>query len=177
MRYLLTIIGFIVLLLGGGCRGCSKSARMEHYYKSGANPASPARDEITGSGGNTVKMKKEGGVYMVPVEINGVSMDFIFDTGASDITMSLAEALFLYRQNKLSDSDFRGLRQYQIADGSIAEGTIVILKSVKIANRTLNNVEASIVHNLDAPLLMGQSALSRFGRITIDYNKGEITFN
>jgi len=150
---------------------------MEHYNKSGQKTAIPAREDRTRDGSNIVKMRKEGGIYLVPVEINGVPMDFIFDTGASDITMSLAEALFLYRQNKLSDSDFRGVRQYQIADGSIAEGTIVILKTVKIGNRTLNNVEASIVHNLEAPLLMGQSALSRFGKITIDYNKAEITFN
>ena len=50
------------------------------------------------------------------------------------------------------------------------------LKTVEIGNRTLYNVQASIVHNMQAPLLLGQSALNKFGKISIDYNKNEITF-
>ena len=103
-------------------------------------------------------------------------MEFIFDTGASDITMSLTEALFLYKHNKLYDSDFIGTQQYQIADGSIHEGAVVVLRKVEIGNWTLSNVQASIVDNLEAPLLLGQSALAKFGKISIDYNRNEITF-
>lgn len=121
-------------------------------------------------------MKKMNGVYFVPVEINGIPMEFIFDTGASDITLSATEAVFLFKQGKLTEADIRGTQQYTIADGSIAEGTVVILKTVRLGNRTLQNVQASIVHNIEAPLLMGQSALSRFGKITIDYENNEIKF-
>lgn len=121
-------------------------------------------------------MNKKNGVYEVPIEINGSKMFFIFDTGASDITISLTEATFLYKQGTLTDDDFLGTQQYQIADGSISEGTIINLKTVKIGNRTLTNVQASVVHNMDAPLLFGQSALAQFGKVTIDYNRGEITF-
>jgi aspartyl protease family protein len=32
----------------------------------------------------------------------------------------------------------------------------------------LRNVDASVVHNQQAPLLLGQSVLERFGTITID---------
>lgn len=103
-------------------------------------------------------------------------MEFIFDTGASDITISLTEAMFLIKQNKLSEDDVIGSEYYQIADGSVAEGTVINLRSVTIGNRTLYNVKASIVHNLEAPLLLGQSALSEFGRISIDYKRNEIVF-
>jgi aspartyl protease family protein len=121
-------------------------------------------------------MKKEGGVYLVPCKINGVEMSFIFDTGASDITMSLTEAMFLYKQGKLKDDDFIGTQQYQIADGSVAEGTIIVLRTVEIGNKKLTNIKASIVHNMNAPLLLGQSALSKFGKISIDYTKNELKF-
>ena len=123
-----------------------------------------------------VKMKNENGVYYVPCKINGMEMQFIFDTGASDITMSAAEAIVLYKQGKLADDDFIGTQQYQIADGSIHEGALVELKTVEIGGRKLNNVRASIVDNMEAPLLLGQSALSKFGKISIDYNRNEITF-
>ena len=128
------------------------------------------------NGKTIVKMNKKNGVYEVPIEINGSKMFFIFDTGASDITISLTEATFLYKQGTLTDDDFLGTQQYQIADGSISEGTIFNLKTVKIGNRTLTNVQASVVHNMGAPLLFGQSALAQFGKVTIDYNRGEITF-
>lgn len=128
------------------------------------------------NGKTIVKMNKKNGVYEVPIEINGSKMIFIFDTGASDITISLTEATFLYKQGTLTDDDFLGTQQYQIADGSISEGTIINLKTVKIGNRTLTNVQASVVHNMGAPLLFGQSALAQFGKVTIDYNRGEITF-
>lgn len=121
-------------------------------------------------------MYEKYGVYHIPCKINGTEMEFIFDTGASDITMSLTEALFLYKQGKLKDDDFIGTQQYQIADGSIHEGAIVRLQTVQIGNRTLYNIQASIVDNLAAPLLLGQSALSEFGKVSVDYNRNEITF-
>jgi aspartyl protease family protein len=121
-------------------------------------------------------MRKASGVYHVPCKINGTEMEFIFDTGASDITMSLTEALFLYKQGKLTDKDFIGTQQYQIADGSIHEGMIVVLRKVEIGDWVLSNVQASIVDNMEAPLLLGQSALAAFGKISIDYNRNEIAF-
>jgi aspartyl protease family protein len=104
-------------------------------------------------------------------------MNFIFDTGASDITISATEAMFLYKQGTLQQEDILGTQQYQIADGSISEGTIINLRTVKIGKKTLKNVKASIVHNMEAPLLLGQSALAQFGKVSIDYNKNEITFD
>lgn len=125
---------------------------------------------------DVVTMRKENGVYYVPCKINGTEMEFIFDTGASDITMSLTEAMFLYKQGKLKKEDIIGKQQYQIADGSIHEGMIVNLRKVEIGNWELNNVQASIVDNMEAPLLLGQSALATFGKVSIDYSRNEITF-
>ena len=157
---------------------CTQSGRRQPISGNEAQ----ANDSQTNSrrskwkGKTVVRMNKKNGVYEVPIEINGSKMFFIFDTGASDITISLTEATFLYKQGTLTDDDFLGTQQYQIADGSISEGTIINLKTVKIGNRTLTNVQASVVHNMQAPLLFGQSALAQFGKVTIDYNRGEITF-
>jgi aspartyl protease family protein len=121
-------------------------------------------------------MEKEGGVYHVPCKINGMEMKFIFDTGASDITISLVEAMYLFKQGKLGVEDFIGIQEYQIADGSISEGTLIRLHTVEICSKKLTDVRASIVHSTQAPLLLGQSALAKFGKISLDYKKNEITF-
>lgn len=123
-----------------------------------------------------VRMKKANGVYQIPIIVNGVKMFFIFDTGASIISISETEAYFLYKQGKLTDDDIKGTAKFSDANGDISEGTIINLKTVQIGDRVLKNIEASVVHNLNAPLLFGQSALENFGKVSIDYNKSEITF-
>ncbi len=76
----------------------------------------------------------------------------------------------------MTNEDIKGTQSFIDANGDISEGTKINLKSVKLGDRVLHNVEASVVHNLGAPLLMGQSALAQFGKITIDNEKGEIIF-
>lgn len=119
--------------------------------------------------------KKQSGTYTIACKINGIAMEFIFDTGASDVTISMTEAMFLLKSGKLKESDFIGTEEYKIANGDIQQGSKIILKEVEFGGIKLYNVEASIVHTLDAPLLMGQSALSRLGQILIDYNNNTLT--
>lgn len=125
---------------------------------------------------NTVEMNYSNGVYEVPIEINGTPMNFIFDTGASSISISATEVMFMYKQGTITDEDILGSLYFQDATGSISEGTEINLKSVKIGNKKIYNVKASVVHNMNAPLLLGQSALSQFGKVTIDYNSKNISF-
>ena len=120
-------------------------------------------------GNTSIKMHKFGGVYHVPVSINGTEMFFIFDTGASTISISNTEALFLFKQGKLTKEDFIGEQDFLDANGDISTGRVINLKEVKLGNYLLTDVKASIVDNLEAPLLLGQSALSRFGNIEVDY--------
>lgn len=179
-RFLQILIGGLLLQIFSititGCSGCSRSGLRNAASKKQYNTSSPIRHSNYFSGTNTVKMEKQGGIYMIPVTINGVQMHFIFDTGASLISISSTEAIFLYKQGKLSQDDIKGKANFTDANGDVSEGTIIILREVKIGNKVLTNVEASVVNNLEAPILMGQSALSQFGKISIDYNKGEISF-
>ena len=154
---------------------CTQSGRRKPVSENETPQVNSTKRTNNFEGKNVIKMKMSGGVYLIPAVVNGSNMDFIFDTGASDITISQVEALFLYRQGTLTEDDFIGVQQYQIADGSISEGSIINLKTVQIGNKVLRNVKASIIHNTSAPLLLGQSALNQFGQITIDYKHNEIT--
>ena len=100
---------------------------------------------------------------------------FIFDTGASSISISNTEAYFLYKQGKLTKDDIVGEQDFIDANGDISTGTVINLREVKLGNYTIRNVEASVVDNLEAPLLLGQSALNRFGKIEVDYQDESLT--
>ncbi len=123
----------------------------------------------------TIKMSREGGVSIVPCKINGLSLSFIFDTGASDVSISLTEARFMFKNGYLNTKDITGTSKYSDATGGINEGVTLNLKEIEFAGLKLFNVKASIVNNLNAPLLLGQSAIKKLGKIQIDLSANTLT--
>ena len=114
---------------------------------------------------------KTNGVTEVQCSINGLPLHFVFDTGASDVTISMIEATFMLKNKYLKPLDVVGKQNYLTADGNVSEGTVINLKSVKIGDLELTNVRASVVKSQNAPLLLGQSVLGRLGKIEIDNEK------
>jgi clan AA aspartic protease (TIGR02281 family) len=121
-----------------------------------------------------IRMKKLGGVSVIPCKVNGLSLDFIFDTGASDVSLSMTEAIFMLKNGYLSASDIIGSNKYSDANGNIAEGVVVNLKEISISGLIIYNVKASIVKNNKAPLLLGQSAISKLGKIQLDLKENTL---
>lgn len=122
-----------------------------------------------------IKMKSEGGVSLIPCKINGLKLNFIFDTGASDVSISLTEASFMLKNGYLDKSDIIGTSNYLDANGNINEGININLREIEIGELKIKNVKASIVKNLKAPLLLGQSALSKLGKFQIDLDSNTLT--
>ncbi len=114
---------------------------------------------------------KEGGVFSVKCSINDLPLNFIFDTGASDVTMSAVEANFMMKNGYLTPRDIEGKQYYQIANGELSEGTVVNIRDVEFGGLHLSNVRASVVKSQRAPLLLGQSALQKLGKIEIDNDR------
>jgi len=162
---------FSVIIIGiNSCNGCSKSRIQRNRLK---NKSEVFRgDEV-----NIIPMIRDNsGIYQIPILVNGVKMYFVFDTGASLISISNVEAIFLYKQGKLTKEDILGNQKFSDANGDISVGTIINLKEISIGKRILYNVKATVVDNSNAPLLFGQSALAQFGKISIDYKKQVLVF-
>ena len=137
----------------------------ENYLKESELSVAEEREETV----TEIAMKrKPGGTFEIPCDINGLPLQLIFDTGASDVTISSVEANFMLKNGYLSEKDVKGKKYYQIANGQISEGTVITLREVKVGDAVLKNVDASVVKSQKAPLLLGQSAMERFGTITID---------
>lgn len=49
-----------------------------------------------------IPLQKVGSLYYIPCKVNGLNMKFIFDSGASNVTISLTEALFMLKNNYLT---------------------------------------------------------------------------
>ena len=145
-----------------------------HKYKSAHEASINAeatstsnKEEVT----TEVPFTKENGVCKVKCNVNGLPLHFIFDTGASDVTISMVEATFMMKNGYLSSSDVVGSQRYMDANGDVSVGTIINIKTVNFGGMELTNVRASVVRNQKAPLLLGQSVLGRLGKIEIDNSK------
>lgn len=118
-----------------------------------------------------------GGLVTIPVTINGMHLDMIFDTGASITTITAAEANYLYQKGALSEDDIEGLIPLQTADGGISVGAQINLRQVVIGDQiTLHDVEAVVVENQQAPLLLGQSVMQQFAETAIDHQSSTVKF-
>ena len=117
-----------------------------------------------------ITMEKQGNIYYVPGKVNGLPMKFVFDTGASNVNLSLAEAIFMLKNGYLKEEDLGEKVYSQIADGKVVEDTKVVLRSVEIGGIVMKDVDALISNSLDAPLLLGQSAIQQMGPIQLDGN-------
>lgn len=125
---------------------------------------SPLKDMVT----TEVPFGKESGICKVKCTINGLPLHFVFDTGASDVTISNVEATFMMKNGYLDSKDIVGSQQYMDANGDISVGTVINLRNVAFGGLELKNVRASVVRSQNAPLLLGQSVLGRLGKIEID---------
>lgn len=137
---------------------------------------SPRQDkkEVPGMAASMIPFNKEGGVCKVSCKVNGLPLHFVFDTGASDVTISTVEATFMLKNGYLRKQDFSGTEYYTTASGEIAEGTSLRLREVDFGGVKLKNVKASVVRSQNAPLLLGQSVLQRLGKIEIDNDRNVI---
>ena len=118
-----------------------------------------------------VPFTASNGVTKVDCSINGLPLNFIFDTGASDVSLSQVEANFMFKNGYLNEKDIIGKQHYQTADGNISVGTVINLRKINFGGLELSDVRASVVKNQSAPLLLGQSVLQRLGKIEIDNTK------
>ena len=119
-------------------------------------------------------MAGEGGVLKVPVQLNGaITLKFVVDSGASSVQIPKDVFLTLIRAETIKEGDYLPGETFVLADGSKVKSDKFILRSIKVGESAFSDVEAS-VGGVDAPLLLGQSFLSRFGEWKIDNKNGKL---
>jgi hypothetical protein len=115
-----------------------------------------------------IRMERSGGVYVVPVRFNDIiTLNAIIDSGASDVSIPADIVLTLMRTKTVTQDDFLGNQTYVLADGSKVPSQQFRIHSLKVGNRTVENVVASIA-SVNATILLGQSFLGKFRTWSVD---------
>jgi gag-polyprotein putative aspartyl protease len=115
-----------------------------------------------------VPMISDGGTFRIPVTINDeLTLKFVIDSGAADVSVPADVVTTLVRTGTITDTDFLGKQTYKLADGSTVPSQQFVIRSLKVGDKTLENVVGSIAP-VAGGLLLGQSFLSRFNTWSID---------
>jgi clan AA aspartic protease (TIGR02281 family) len=143
----------------------SNPARTDH-------PSNPTHPEASSNPARIeVPLKSVGGTFMVPVFINGaITLNFVVDSGASDVAVPADVVGTLIRTGTIEKSDFTGKQTYMLADGSVSPTRTFIIRSLKVGDVLIENVNGSVSPAAGA-LLLGQSFLQRFKSWSMDNNK------
>ena len=105
---------------------------------------------------------------VVPVLINNaITLDFVIDSGASDVSIPADVVLTLMRTGSIQPTDFLGQQVYTLADGSQVPSQTFRIRLLKVGDRQIQNVTGSIAP-VRGSLLLGQSFLTRFKSWSVD---------
>lgn len=118
-----------------------------------------------------IQMERVNGVYKISCSVNGARMKMIFDTGASAVSLSESMANYLYENEYITDNDILGSAKTRTADGAIHDNVVINIKDIEISGLHLKNVHAVVSSSQNAPLLLGQTAIQKLGRISLNGNK------
>ena len=116
---------------------------------------------------------KDGSSCKIKCQINGLSLNFIYDPRLNDVTISSVDATFMLKNEYLKPSDITSKKNFMNAYGEIIDGTIINLRKVIFGGLELNDIKASVVKKQAAPLLFGKSVFTHLGNVEVD-NAGKV---
>ena len=145
-----------------------------------------------------IALKEQNGIFLITGNFTrderDQTQDFIFDTGASLVSVPFSVLKTLYTQKIVTDADFKNEISLQIASGDVVPGMTFNIKELKFKTTDpdgkwikLYNVEAVVQTDkiiLEAlnlasnpPILLGQSAISKLKKFELDYEQNLLLIN
>jgi D-alanyl-D-alanine carboxypeptidase len=137
-------------------------------------PFTPSQETQTNA---RVPLEELGGIFTIPVLVNStIRLNFIIDSGSADVSIPADVVLTLMRTGTLRDTDFIGKQSYKLADGSTVPSVTFRIRSLKVGDREIQDVTASVTA-VEGSLLLGQTFLSRFKSWSIDNQREVLLLN
>ncbi len=109
--------------------------------------------------------------------VNGALMTLLVDEKYKDpVAFSWEEAMRFLLDKRINKEDFPERDNAFDPEGKIIENSIIVLKTVQIGPRRVENLEAVVVKNLPYKIIMNRFGLNDFGEYEFDKQKGLLIF-
>ncbi|NLN94864.1 MAG: OmpA family protein [Bacteroidales bacterium] len=124
----------------------------------------------------TYRSGDKGEIY-VPCILNRYNLIFTLNTNnKNDIELSLDQALKLLNDGAINRNDFEGDAEKIIGAGTIADKAVFTIRELRIGDKTVKDLKATINHRQSDPLSVGENILNQFGEFTINKENRQIIF-
>lgn len=115
-----------------------------------------------------IRLTRQGNSYVLPVMVNGLPpMNFLLDTGSSDVALPAELVFTLLRTGTLQPNDFIGDKNYVLADGRELPSPAFKIRELRVGQHVIRGAVGHLSPAGTDPLL-GGSFLSRFASWSID---------
>ena len=131
----------------------------------GLSTAASADDKLR----QIVAVEPHAGAFVVPVMLNDVlTAKFIVDSGAADVSITQDMVAALMKSGTMTAADLLGMKTYMLADGTMLQGKICRMASIRIGDMVMKDVTVRIAEGKNSSLLLGQSFLRRLKSWSMD---------
>ncbi len=107
--------------------------------------------------------------------VDGYKEPFTYSQNA-DFCISESRALQLLKDGRISADDFQGDTEKIFTTGGIANGSIFVIREVRIAGRSLYNVECKVVSKMVEQWVIGQKNMKQLGNFEFDTKDKKLKF-
>ena len=115
------------------------------------------------------------GYFNFVANVDGYKEPFTYSQNA-DFCISESRALQLLKDGRISADDFKGDVDKILTTEGIANNSIVIIKEVRIAGRSLYNVECKVVSKMIEQWVIGQKNMKQLGNFEFDTKEKKLKF-
>jgi peptidoglycan-associated lipoprotein len=118
----------------------------------------------------------KGEAIMATCVINGYTTVFTYIRNARGLSVSVQQALEFLKEGAITKKEFEGDPNTILSGGTIVDRSVFTIKEIRIGNKVVNDIQATVYQDLETPFLFGESVLQQFGKFTIDKERSEIVF-
>lgn len=116
------------------------------------------------------------GANEVQCMVEGYTERFVYSPN-ENASISLEKAMDWLKKGLIHRDNLIGEEAESVLQaGSVAHGAVFLIQEIRIANRTVNEIEITVSHALQDPLVIGQSLLNQFGEFEFNTSSKKLIF-
>lgn len=115
------------------------------------------------------------GYFTFVASVDAYKETFTYSQNA-EFSMSETTALRLLKDGRINRDSFEGDVENILGTGSVANGAIVVIKEVRIANKSLTDVRVKVVKKMIEDWVIGKSTMSQMGNFEFDTKEKLLKF-
>jgi Outer membrane protein and related peptidoglycan-associated (lipo)proteins len=119
--------------------------------------------------------QNKAGFFTFKAFVDGYGEEFTFSRTA-EFCVSETKALSLLKDGIINKDDFKGNVEELLGTGTIANNAVFKIKEIRIADKTLQNVDVKVLQRMQEDWVIGQKTMMKFGNFEFNTQTKKLIF-